>query len=1125
MKRLFLCFSLCVALHSLWARQTESIFREANVIAPSPEATAMNKFIDLPVGHYTGIPNVSVPIYTLQLPQMSLPISLNYHAGGLKVGEHSTWVGAGWSLNAGGSINRTVRGLPDEYVGPVPVGECVGTGYGFLRLDTKYFTPDMTGVSVSYLESMTYQVGRPNGTVKQGCLTEEIDFFDNGVYDTEPDLYHFSFPGGSGKFLYKRNKQLVKVSADDVNFGTMPVDAIPGTNTTPVNLSGTSFTLTDAAGVLYTFEAVEMTNTYSLCVGNDPSGDRNGVNPLLEHPSSWKLTRMSLANNWIDFEYEVDQITYDDQYSSKSYVISGPGAGGPLTTCVSERRVATQRLKTITTSNGYKVTFNKSDSRLDLTGGKRLTDITIEKDGLIILNYALDNDDYFGINKKLKLNAVNRLSTDLNSDNQLPGYEFDYHIGAGDFPDRFSHSQDYWGYYNGADNGSNMIPYSHEGGNLHVNKNTHVDRSPSFPHTLKGTLSRLTYPTGGYTNFVYELNTFYHDSFQKNYRTTLPAPAQGVIYQSPSFEVSQTGSVEVLTYGNEVSEHTWELERFSGGSWSAITVPLGDFTLNAGTYRFTVTNITGPGNPVIEDPTTSTSSERVTFRIISKFNEVVNNEVSGGLRIKNLEFYDPVKSATITKRYVYTDDLGASTGRQFTGAWVNGIRSEFIEGEVFDQNCTNQETIISVVQSHSSSTPLSTYQGSHIGYGTVYEVAYEPCTVGNGGCTWSFDSEDGFSDVSSVSSYTFENTWDAHDNPNIPQPDYSFKNGKLKEQYVYKYSGTASNWRDNLTTLQHTSYDYEEIDDGIFVRGLFVKEVNDSRCYQWYVGDPLDLSVARVAYTIPSTWYRLKKQTTTQYDENGLNPMVSEQLFEYDPAVTHYMPTGSERTDSDGSIITASMVRLNHAPALVAQQEVFRKWLNGPDGTASTPVEIQLSGESVAYHGILPSSYSTWNRDIIEIPGEISTSYETVAQYQYDGESNLIQAQKRPSADNETMSAYLWSYDGAYVVAQVTNITSTELENLLTMSREDFSNLTNTDAIRTELNSLRNSLNSQDQKMTVYLFEERFGISEMQDANGQTIKYLYDEFGRLIKTVDQNGNLVNAYRYNYMNPSQAFPQN
>ncbi len=45
---------------------------------------------------------------------LSVPIALNYHAGGLKVGETSSWVGLGWSLQAGGKL-RGVKPKPIRF--------------------------------------------------------------------------------------------------------------------------------------------------------------------------------------------------------------------------------------------------------------------------------------------------------------------------------------------------------------------------------------------------------------------------------------------------------------------------------------------------------------------------------------------------------------------------------------------------------------------------------------------------------------------------------------------------------------------------------------------------------------------------------------------------------------------------------------------------------------------------------------------------------------------------------------------------------------------------------------------------------------------------------------------------
>lgn len=83
---------------------------------PSPNAASLGKYGDIPVSYHTGVPNISIPIYTVTQGSLSLPISLSYHSSGLKVDEVASNVGLGWSLNAGGMITRSVNGGPDEGV-------------------------------------------------------------------------------------------------------------------------------------------------------------------------------------------------------------------------------------------------------------------------------------------------------------------------------------------------------------------------------------------------------------------------------------------------------------------------------------------------------------------------------------------------------------------------------------------------------------------------------------------------------------------------------------------------------------------------------------------------------------------------------------------------------------------------------------------------------------------------------------------------------------------------------------------------------------------------------------------------------------------------------------------------
>lgn len=72
---------------------------------------------------YTGRLQASLPLCELSSSDLNIPISLNYTAGsGVRISDLNTVVGMDWQLVAGGSISRTVRGIPDEsdkgYIGP-----------------------------------------------------------------------------------------------------------------------------------------------------------------------------------------------------------------------------------------------------------------------------------------------------------------------------------------------------------------------------------------------------------------------------------------------------------------------------------------------------------------------------------------------------------------------------------------------------------------------------------------------------------------------------------------------------------------------------------------------------------------------------------------------------------------------------------------------------------------------------------------------------------------------------------------------------------------------------------------------------------------------------------------------
>ncbi|WP_256012529.1 hypothetical protein [Desertivirga xinjiangensis] len=86
-----------------------------SILPVSPEAAALAKMVEYPVDLNTGIPNIQVPIYDINIGGMSLPVKLTYHSGGFKINEQATRAGLGWSLSSDLQISRTINGIDDLY--------------------------------------------------------------------------------------------------------------------------------------------------------------------------------------------------------------------------------------------------------------------------------------------------------------------------------------------------------------------------------------------------------------------------------------------------------------------------------------------------------------------------------------------------------------------------------------------------------------------------------------------------------------------------------------------------------------------------------------------------------------------------------------------------------------------------------------------------------------------------------------------------------------------------------------------------------------------------------------------------------------------------------------------------
>ncbi|MFC1226695.1 hypothetical protein ACFE6N_23020 [Pedobacter sp. BG31] len=182
-------------------------------IPVSPEAAALAKMVNYPVNFNTGVPDISVPLYTLQAGGLSLPISLSYHAGGFKINERATRSGLGWSLSADIQITRTINGTDD----------LAPSGYIYNE-DIGYYNPSCPECNTTAMNvGSAYRLA-------------------NGERDGMPDKFNYKLLNKSGSFYFIKND-------NGTGYGIVPVPF----EYLKITYSAGEFTIVDTDGTIYYF--------------------------------------------------------------------------------------------------------------------------------------------------------------------------------------------------------------------------------------------------------------------------------------------------------------------------------------------------------------------------------------------------------------------------------------------------------------------------------------------------------------------------------------------------------------------------------------------------------------------------------------------------------------------------------------------------------------------------------------------------------------------------------------------------------------------------------------------------------------------------------------------------------
>ncbi len=468
----------------------------------SPEAAAMNRYGEYPVSLFTGIPDISIPLYEVKSGKFTVPITLSYHASGNKVNDFSTWVGLGWSINSGGRVTRKVVGKDDQ------------THTRNVR-DASSLDPTIPA-DHEYLESVANQ-------------TDD--------YDTEPDVYIYNFPGKSGRFIFDNSYAPIMI----------PYSGVKVADYHNPNL------LTDESGSIYTFGMIENPTTdYGTKIGGDPI-------------SSWDLTKMVDAGRTdsIQFSYQsagygilgrdyVDYMTVDDQIDNTgciSYYNSNVSGFNEYTITTNGNEVVPSQ---ITFSQGIMKFILSSSDREDRPDSsfKSIDRIEIySSDDLITpMRVIKFYQSYFvnGSTKRLRLDSLRFIDK---AGLKIQKYSFDYNRNL-PLPDIDSKKKDYWGYFNNIPNDF-LLPrmsvqfigdnYSYTT-QIIIGSSMQNGREPDPQAMQANILQKISYPTGGYTTFEYETNK-YNDGQNDKYAGGLR------IYKIKSYNENGICATKTYKYG------------------------------------------------------------------------------------------------------------------------------------------------------------------------------------------------------------------------------------------------------------------------------------------------------------------------------------------------------------------------------------------------------------------------------------------------------------------------------------------------------------------------------------------------------------------------------------------------
>ncbi|MGD1318723.1 hypothetical protein [Chryseobacterium sp. 2R14A] len=1161
MKKIYLV--IIIVLSNLYNTQVQNTVN----LPTSPEVAMFKRFGDIPVSTYTGVTQTSVPIYTIQESGFEIPISLNYNASGIKLDDQATWVGLGWDLMPEGVIYQDVRGKADQN-------------------DVSYATPNEYTPFYNRLENYPGGTGRFK-VVKQrgfvdydwctignqqnpGCFPPSSPSESDGstvvndiVYrkNADVDIFRFNFFGHSGSFF--------------INLQTRQIVQLENSENLKFEVYNNQIIATDKNGVKYYFGQKEIFLSY------------NGT-PLSEEFSSrsYKISQIILPNNkQILFEYQDANYNFYSFNQQRNIQRSGYNLGS-MDMCFGKINYQFEPAQAVLNNSSVKilkkiktdeleVIFNLGDRQdinlyswnnlkklesidiINLRNNKKLKSLDfiytyfpyLDNFPTVVTELQNFNQMKDVLGKRLKLDKISFFSYDnignkINNNNQ---FKFDYYL-SNILPPKTSFAKDFWGYYNGHNN-NNLLPdlsfYLTPAVGLPVNYESN-NRYSNKDYTNSYMLKRIEYPTKGYTEYEYELNSFNnqfvpsHDQIF-NLTETTHLNNNGIGGYSPLKNIHDFP----YDFGTSLNFHAEFSGGFDGGQFGPQSKRYNYYQIAAANANIKLLKI--KKNPNGTETILEVIKEWKFGELANPttFNQTYNFQVDGVFDI--VASTDPTIHCrvvlNIDNNMYQPADLYHSAGIQtfFTTVRKPNIGSNFTS--------YGHGPRIKSLKNYSNQGILSEWKEYEYGKGILHNIIsplkQKDFYCFNCGQTTNCSDSYSYNSFWSITDQISSSEYDAVGYSKVVESIIDVNNPlqtKGKTEYYYNnlenivadYFPTIKNQQNGLLEKKITK-DANNIvlqSDTYYYKNLLpfnqFYSVRAEKKFLLSGKDPMIASTGGYDGISKYVYY----VTPMMSESHKIDSVVSKQYFGSHEIVTKKTFNYS----SQGNIIKENMYHENESKQISTdikyayekgnQLMIDKNMIGIPLETTTTKTTGAISKVLSKVETFYPTALPTAQTGNLVLPLSVNTydlqnpgaSTTDITYDSYDSKGNVLQY----TAKDGVVTSIIWGYNSTQPIAKVTgvpySVASLLAADIISASNADIDAGTEQNLID-KLDLFRKQFASQNAQISTYTYDPLIGVTSITPPSGIREVYLYDLTNRLmeIRENNQSGRLIKEFKYNYKN--------